>query len=68
MDVRALYGAFVSRIDLFDHLAFRLSLAEADVMDPHQRLALEDGYAALSAAGQTRSTLMNSLIGVFGGL
>ena len=37
-------------------------------MDPHQRLALEEGYAALIALGLDRSSLMNSVTGVFGGL
>jgi NADPH:quinone reductase-like Zn-dependent oxidoreductase/3-oxoacyl-(acyl-carrier-protein) synthase len=68
LDVRALYGAFVQGIDLFDHVAFGLAPAEADVMDPHQRLALEEGYLALHATGFDRSSLMNSITGVFGGL
>ena len=68
VDVRALYGAFLSQIDLFDQTAFSLPPAEADVMDPHQRIALEEGYAALSASGLNRSKLVNSITGVFGGL
>ena len=42
LDVRALYGAFMQQIDQFDQTAFHLPPAEADVMDPHQRLALEE--------------------------
>ena len=68
LDVRALYGAFVQQIDVFDQIAFGLPPAEADVMDPHQRLALEEGYVALHAASSRRSSLMNSVTGVFGGL
>ena len=68
LDVRALYGAFMQQIDQFDQTAFHLPPAEADVMDPHQRLALEEGYAALNAAGLHRGSLMNSVTGVFGGL
>jgi len=68
LDARALYGSFLRQIELFDHAAFGLPPAEADVMDPHQRLALEEGYAALNAAGLHRSSLMNSVTGVFGGL
>merc|ERR1712185_619383 len=37
-------------------------------MDPHQRLALEQGYHTLHAAGSSRSSLMNSVTGVFAGL
>ena len=68
LDARALYGAFLTQIDLFAHTAFGLPPAEADVMDPHQRLALEECYAALSASGLNRSRLMNSVTGVFAGL
>ena len=68
LDVRALYGAFVQQIELFDQTAFHLPPAEADVMDPHQRLALEEGYLALHASSLRRSNLMNSVTGVFGGL
>ncbi|MDC0525689.1 polyketide synthase dehydratase domain-containing protein [bacterium] len=68
LDVRALYGAFLSQIDLFEQSAFSLSPAEADIMDPQQRIALEEGYAALSASGLNRSKLVNSITGVFGGL
>ena len=68
LDARARYGAFVRRIELLDHACFGLPPAEADVMDPQQRLALEEGYAALHAAGMDRKSLMNSVTGVFGGL
>ena len=68
IDIRALYGAFLLHIDLFDQTAFGLPPAEADVMDPHQRLALEEGYAALNAAGLIRSSLTGSVTGVYGGL
>jgi 3-oxoacyl-(acyl-carrier-protein) synthase/thioesterase domain-containing protein len=68
LEFRVCYGAFVRNIDLFDQASFGLSPAEADVMDPHQRIALEEGYVALHAAGSTRGSLMNSSTGVFAGL
>jgi len=40
-------------VTFFDHGAFRLTAAEATLMDPQQRLALEEGYAALAPAGFT---------------
>eukprot|EP00966_Prymnesium_polylepis_P180251 4173782-Prymnesium_polylepis.1 len=55
-------------IELFDYRFFGIPRAEGDVMDPHQRVALEEGYGALQAAGLTRSSLMNSSTGVFGGI
>eukprot|EP00966_Prymnesium_polylepis_P038254 887255-Prymnesium_polylepis.1 len=68
LDFRVCYGAFVRNVELFDQAAFSLPPAEADVMDPHQRIALEEGYVALHAAGLTRGSLMNSSTGVFAGL
>ena len=68
VDVRALYGAFILRIDLFDQSTFSISPAEAEIMDPHQRLALEEGYATLHAAGLSRVSLINRVTGVFAGL
>ena len=63
-----MYGAFFWRVDVFDHRSFGLPPAEADIMDPHQRMALEDGYCALHSAGFQRGTLMDSVTGVFGGI
>jgi len=40
-------------VAFFDHGAFRITAAEATLMDPQQRLALEEGYAALAQAGFT---------------
>ena len=37
-------------------------------MDPQQRIALEEGYAALHSARLNRGSLMNSTTGVFGGI
>ena len=61
LDARARYGAFLPQIELFDHMAFGLPPAEADVMDPHQRLALEEGYAALSGAGEITTNALEGL-------
>ena len=68
LDAKAQYGSFLPCIDLFDQRFFGLPPAEAEIMDPHQRLALEEGYAALHAAALNRSSLMSSATGVFGGV
>ena len=68
LDTKAKFGSFLQCIDLFDQRLFSLLPAEAEIMDPHQRLALEEGYAALHAASLNRSTLMGSVTGVFAGI
>eukprot|EP00961_Rhodomonas_salina_P213539 2883960-Rhodomonas_salina.1 len=54
-------GAFLKGATLFDHGRFGISRAEAAVMDPHQRIALETSYTALTQAG----VLGQSSVGVF---
>ena len=44
-------GAFVDGVAMFDCNRFGISAAEARVMAPHQRLALETTYEALQQAG-----------------
>jgi 3-oxoacyl-(acyl-carrier-protein) synthase/thioesterase domain-containing protein len=68
LDIKVQYGSFLPCIDLFDQRFFGLPPAEAEIMDPHQRLALEEGYAALHAAALNRGSLMGSATGVFGGI
>ena len=62
------FGSFMDTIQLFDNRSFGLSPAEAGLMDPHQRLALEGGYSTLHKAGFRRSMLMGSVTGVFAGI
>jgi 3-oxoacyl-(acyl-carrier-protein) synthase/acyl carrier protein len=68
IDAHVGYGAFMTHIDLFDNKLFWISRGEADLMDPHQRIALEGGYSALHAADLNRDSLMNSTTGVFVGI
>ena len=65
---RVSYGAFMYGIQLFDHRSFGLAPAEAELMDPHQRLALEGGYSALHGGGLERAALMGSATGVYAGI
>ena len=65
---RVAYGAFMRVLELFDHTAFSIAPAEAEIMDPHQKLALEGGYSCLHQAGFNRGTLMGSVTGVFAGI
>jgi len=65
---RARHGAFVDAIELFDHLRFGVSPAEAAAMDPQQRLLLERGYEALHASGLDKAALVGSGTGVAVGI
>jgi acyl transferase domain-containing protein len=42
--MRIRFGGFLGDVALFDATAFQISSAEADLMDPQQRLMLEVGH------------------------
>ncbi|MGH9425814.1 MAG: beta-ketoacyl synthase N-terminal-like domain-containing protein, partial [Terriglobia bacterium] len=56
----------LSAADLFDPAFFDMSLQEARLIDPQQRLFLEHSYTALEHAGHDPNAFSGS-IGVFGG-
>ncbi|WP_127530131.1 SDR family NAD(P)-dependent oxidoreductase [Paenibacillus kobensis] len=64
------WGGFLSDVDKFDPLFFSISPAEAEGMDPQERLFLQTAWAALEDAGITRRELsdMAHQIGVFVGV
>lgn len=53
-------AGYLDRIDSFDHKFFNVSLAEAQQMDPHQRLALQVVFHAFENAGYGLSKLSGS--------
>ncbi|MFF3349454.1 amino acid adenylation domain-containing protein [Streptomyces sp. NPDC002779] len=53
-------GAYLDRIDLFDHAFFGLSRHEAQTMDPHQRLALHLVHRAVENACHAPGELRGS--------
>src|SRR5579859_8010622 len=55
-------------IEAFDPLFFHLSPTEAEVMDPQQRLFLEEGYKGFEDAGYSPGLLGNSKCGVYLGM
>lgn len=54
-------------IDKFDPLFFHITPAEAELMDPQQRLFLENCWSAIEDAGLSISALSGSRCGVFAG-
>ena len=61
-------AGFLLDSDLFDNAFFSVSPAEAAVMEPAQRLALEKSYEALHGTGYSKADLMGSLTGVWVGM
>jgi acyl transferase domain-containing protein/acyl carrier protein/NADP-dependent 3-hydroxy acid dehydrogenase YdfG len=59
-------GGFVEDVDCFDADFFGVPPAEAEVMDPQQRLFLECGWAALESAGWAPGTFRGRT-GVYAG-
>ncbi len=60
-------GAYLDRIDLFDHHFFRMTPKEASLVDPAQRLLLETSYHALEDSGYGGKILSGKRVGVFVG-
>jgi acyl transferase domain-containing protein/enoyl-CoA hydratase/carnithine racemase/acyl carrier protein len=54
--------------DRFDPLFFRISPQEADYIDPHHRLFLQESYRAFEDAGYSVDTLSDTRCGVYLGI
>lgn len=61
------YGGFLRDIDKFDPLFFNISGMEAEVMDPQQRLFLEESWRALEDAGYAHDGISRCSCGVYVG-
>ncbi|MFJ8312810.1 MULTISPECIES: amino acid adenylation domain-containing protein [unclassified Streptomyces] len=64
-DVDYLKMGYLKRIDLFDHRFFGLSLHEAELMDPHQRMAAQLAHRAIENACYAPRDLKGSNTAVF---
>jgi acyl transferase domain-containing protein/acyl carrier protein/SAM-dependent methyltransferase len=63
------WGGFIKGADKFDSLFFRISPAEAESMDPQERLFLEVAYQSMEDAGYTPQNICSSRkVGVFVGV
>jgi acyl transferase domain-containing protein len=62
------WGGFLDGVDQFDPAFFRLSRAEAETMDPQQRLFLQACWEALEDAGYAGPAVRGLNCGVFAGV
>ncbi|MCP4135876.1 MAG: SDR family NAD(P)-dependent oxidoreductase [bacterium] len=62
------WGGFIENADCFDPRFFNISPADAEVMDPQQRLFLQESWRALEDAGYSIESLHDSRCGVFAGV
>ena len=51
------WGGFLEHFDKFDPQFFKISAAEAKIIDPQERIFLESVWSAIEDAGYTRDTL-----------
>ncbi|MCZ8521617.1 SDR family NAD(P)-dependent oxidoreductase [Paenibacillus caseinilyticus] len=64
---RSRWGGFLSRIDQFDPLFFEIPPKEAELLDPQQRLFLEEAWHALEDAGYMGERIKGTSCGVYVG-
>lgn len=62
------WGSSIANVDSFDPAFFKISPAEAAVMDPQQRILLELAYQALEHAGYAGKRRLGRRVGVFIGV
>lgn len=61
-------GGYLQSIDQFDNEFFKISNKEANLMDPNQRIFLENAWKAIEDSGYGGSKLIGSRTGVYVGL
>jgi len=62
---RCKWGGILKERDCFDPLFFNISPQEAESMNPHQRLILQEGWKAIEDAGYNPKALSGSPTGIF---
>ena len=65
---RCKWGGIVDERDCFDPLFFNLSPWEAESMNPHQRLVLQEGWKAIENSGYNPKSLSGTNTGVYIGV
>lgn len=61
------WGGFISDAELFDPMFFNILPSEAEIMDPQQRVFLEEAWNALEDAGYNTTRMSGTRCGVFAG-
>ncbi|MEZ3179520.1 SDR family NAD(P)-dependent oxidoreductase [Streptomyces pimonensis] len=61
-------GGFLRHVDRFDPLFFGISPRQAELMDPQERLFLQNAWHVLEDAGYRRSDLADRPVGVYVGV
>ena len=59
------WGGVLAERDCFDPLFFNIAPREAESMNPHQRLILQESWKALEDAGYNPKKLADSQVGIF---
>lgn len=62
------WGGFINDVDKFDSLFFNISPKEAKIMDPQERIFMENSWNTIEDAGYTRDSLKKHTVGVFVGV
>ncbi len=62
------WGGFLKEVDKFDSEFFKISRREAELMDPQQRMMLEESWNALEDAGIVPSKITGTKTGVYVGV
>lgn len=62
------WGGFMDDVDKFDPMFFKITPKDAQIIDPQERLFLEDVYGLLNDAGYTKESLEKNKVGVFVGV
>ncbi|WP_144558030.1 non-ribosomal peptide synthetase [Shouchella miscanthi] len=62
------WGGFIPNVDKFDAQFFDISKHEAKLMDPQQRLCLEEAFKSLEHAGYSDRSLYSRNIGTYVGI
>lgn len=62
------WGGFLEDVDTFDPMFFKITPKDAQIIDPQERLFLENVYGTLDDAGYTKESLAKDKVGVFVGV